>query len=361
MRCLVGTALVVHVASCALPGIHREDAAQLAEPAELDAAVSASPASDPLQDPANFNEDYETFKSLVPREHVFAEWPMPDTSEDAKAKPSYTLSDDVVTDNVTKLRWQRQPPDVYPGCKAEYEFVGRKRGQGSGCSWEEAKAYCKRPELAEALGGGTWRLPTKIELESLIEVSRINTIHPSFNIFPIDFVWSSSPYPNPIPDGKKLSWNIDFMEGLTNVGARYRGGRVICVSSPSAADGGGTTQDFQIVGGVAHDKHTSLTWQRVPDSAPRTWQEAIEYCQQLELDGGGWHLPSLKELLTIVDSSLHEPALNRGTFPFVQNARFWSGSDFLDGRERAYQVDFEKGGSWTEGDYSDKHFVRCAR
>ncbi|HTU63571.1 MAG TPA: hypothetical protein VMF89_34145, partial [Polyangiales bacterium] len=150
---------VLELAGCALPGIHREAAdgdnaprdaaagdAAMGDAAMPDAAVrdSGKPAAavasssaadedaglppDPRSDPANLNEDYATFRSLVPEQHMFAEWPMPDTSEYAKAKPSYTVDGPVIIDNVTKLRWQAKMPTIYPGCKANYEFVGRFRG-----------------------------------------------------------------------------------------------------------------------------------------------------------------------------------------------------------------------------------------
>ena len=41
---------------------------------------------------------------------------------------------------------------------------------GSGCTWEEAQKYCSDPELAKKLGGGEWREPTKIELESILDL-----------------------------------------------------------------------------------------------------------------------------------------------------------------------------------------------
>ncbi|HTU64054.1 MAG TPA: DUF1566 domain-containing protein, partial [Polyangiales bacterium] len=370
--CEVATLLLT---ACALPGIHREnsdqqavdtqdasvspdrDAAMLepAETADDDAGVSY----DPLTDPANRNEDMDAFRALVPTDHLFAEWPMPDSSEHAKAKPSYTVSEHVITDNVTKLRWQRVLPNRYPSCKGNYDFVGRLHGVGSGCTWDEARDYCSSPALAAQLGGGTWRLPTKIELESLIEPARINTIDALLNAFPIDFVWTSSPVLNPILDGLKMSWNIDFTVGESNMGGRFKSGRVRCVSSLNAT--GGREQQLQLEDVGVRDMTTGLVWQKLPDSATRTWFEASEYCEQLDLEGGGWHLPSLKELLTIVDPTRFQPAVNPRFFPFTQSARYWTSTEFLDRRNSAYQVEFERGGSWASDSYDEHHYVRCVR
>jgi hypothetical protein len=310
-------------------------------------------------DPANLNEDYATFRSLVPKEHTFAAWPMPDTSQYAKVKPSYTVGERVVTDNVTKLRWQRVLPEIYPDCQGNYDFVGKLRGVGSGCTWEEAFAYCARPELAEELGGGMWRLPTKIELESLINVHRVNAIDYSLDSFPIDSVWTSSPYPNTIVDGLKMSWSVDFMIGVSGPRGRTKGSRVRCVSGPSST--GGNAQSLELVDNVARDLVTGIAWQRFPDSATRNWRDAREYCKTLTLDGGGWHLPSLKELLTIVDATRHQPAHDMRALGYVPNAAYWSSSIYLDQRNSAFFVHFEQGVSSVSDNLDERYYVRCSR
>jgi hypothetical protein len=368
-------ALMFQLAGCSLPAIHRQgpgdgghserqgdadsDAAQRVDAVgEADPGADAGPVTDPKQDPANRNESLEAFRALVPKQHVFAEWPMPDSAPDSKQKPSLSVSEHVVTDNVTKLRWQRDLPETYPGCTGEYEFVGRKRGAGSGCTWEEAQAYCKRPELAERLGGGTWRVPTKIELESLLDVSRIAPIDPVLDDFPLDCVWSVSPVPNPA--GLKLAFALDYMEGTTMDSARFKACRVRCVSSQNAK--GGTAPDYQLEREYVRDKTTGLVWQRFPDSATRTWRDAIVYCSALETDGGGWHLPSLKELLTIVDASRSLPPTARtDAFPVMHSERYWTGSEYLDGRDVAYWVDFTLGGTGIKGTINDQHYTLCVR
>src|SRR5689334_12224492 len=120
---------MLQLVGCALPSIHRDGGRDAAMPSPArDAAMPSPPHADattsddasdagpdgydPEWDPANRNEDFETFQSLVPQEHRFAEWPMSDTFDEAKVKPSYSASELIVTDNVTKLRWQRVLPDI---------------------------------------------------------------------------------------------------------------------------------------------------------------------------------------------------------------------------------------------------------
>jgi hypothetical protein len=316
---------------------------------------------DPRSDPANLNEDYETFLSLVPKNHVFAEWPMPDTSPYSKAKPSYTVTEKVIVDNVTQLRWQAKMPTIYPGCNANLDFVGRLRGVGTGCTWEQAQAYCASPELAAQLGGGPWRVPTKIELETLIDVSRVNAVDPLFDDFPIDTVWTSSPFPNTIVDGLKMSWQVDFMSGVSGGRGRSKGSRVRCVSSPNDTGGSAPTLEITPTGNGVRDAATQLEWQRRTDSATRTWRDAIRYCKDLAIDGGGWHLPSFKELLTLVDSTRQEPAINLRWIALPSSPTFWTSSEYLDGRGTVYLVNFTKGSADVSNNHDELHYVRCVR
>ena len=357
---------LVSLAGCALPGIHRENArktpdagqdmdatVEVRKVAVIDAAVDAG---DPMMDPANHDEDLATFRTMLPRDHIYAGWPMPDNSPGAAVRPDYSATERVVTDNVTQLRWQRVLPKTYPDCKGRYPLRRELQEVGSGCTWEEARAFCRRPELEEELGPGPWRLPTKIELESLIDVTAAPAFDPLFETYPTDFFWSSSPYPN--PDGLKLAWAVDFSEGFTYASGRYKAGRVRCVSSPDEAIG--RQPDYDIAKGWVKDRNTNLIWQELPDSEARTWKQAVDYCKALTLEGGGWRLPFLKELLTLVDSSQHMPAVVRRAFPHTPDARFWTVSKFFESEDQAFQVDFAKGGV-EYSSITDELFTRCVR
>ena len=45
--------------------------------------------------------------------------------------------------------------------------------------------------------------------------------------------------------------------------------------------------------GTITDLNTGLMWQQVPSSSDYTWQEAVDYCESLELNGyDDWRMPS---------------------------------------------------------------------
>lgn len=87
--------------------------------------------------------------------------------------------------------------------------------------------------------------------------------------------------------------------------------------------------------GTITDLNTGLVWQQTPSSQTFTWQEAIEYCKELELDGkNDWRIPSLKELFSISDFSSGWPYLNTDYFDLAsgqvsKDEQFWSGNDYV--------------------------------
>lgn len=95
----------------------------------------------------------------------FADWPMPDPTAGAKVAPSYSSNSVTVVDNVTELEWQIGIPTTYPGCTGM-----RMDGQlGDLCARLEARQYCADLTIG---GHDDWRLPTLVELVSLLDTQR---------------------------------------------------------------------------------------------------------------------------------------------------------------------------------------------
>jgi len=127
-----------------------------------------------------------------------------DVTGGAPNAQSYTDNGDMtITDNVTGLMWQKA---VAPGTYTQPMAV----------------AYC--PTLA--LGGHRdWRLPTIIELVSLVDVGSSNpSIDPAFASTPSDLFWSSSP-----AAGVSAAWLVAFRGGSTYPTGLSNEGDVRCV------------------------------------------------------------------------------------------------------------------------------------
>jgi hypothetical protein len=83
---------------------------------------------------------------------------------------------------------------------------------------------------------------------------------------------------------------------------------------------------YDISSNTVRDTKTGLTWQRVLSGTALTWANAGSYCSTLELDGTGWRMPTLKELMTLVDFSAIPPAvtIDALAFPGTPAEFFWS-------------------------------------
>jgi len=151
----------------------------------------------------------------VPTAHeLWAHWPMP--NPDASIGPesstplphpmTYTLAADgggvTAYDAVTKLSWWRQAL--------------------SATTYDEAWTAC-----AKVSPGGGWRVPTRIELVSLIDFTRTPTIDTAtFLDAGGAHTWTSSAVAS--DGGPSEYWDVDFSTGLAGYGNTPS--QVLCVS-----------------------------------------------------------------------------------------------------------------------------------
>jgi uncharacterized protein DUF1566 len=110
------------------------------------------------------------------------------------------------------------------------------------------------------------------------------------------------------------------------------------------------------------DRETGLVWAKLTSTTAFTWFDAQSYCNALTTGGRlGWRLPTLQELLSLVDpnaaSLLKLPA--GAPFPNVQFF-YWSASTFASDSSVAWTVDFGFGGA-SNILKSANNFVWCVR
>ena len=93
--------------------------------------------------------------------------------------------------------------------------------------------------------------------------------------------------------------------------------------------------------GIVKDNVTGLEWQQATAPGTYTWQEAINYCENLTLGGyDDWRLPTIKELSTLVDSSRFSPAIDNTFFPGTVASQYWSSTTDTYNVANAWSVKF---------------------
>ena len=118
---------------------------------------------------------------------------------------------------------------------------------------------------------------------------------------------------------------------------------------------------------VVFDTASGLEWQRkVAPWHPVNFM-AAHYCNVANFGGHcDWRLPTVDELLSIVDIEKYDPAINENYFPDTPSTLFYS-SEYGRYTQSPYSfygygVDFERGTeSMYESDYVDSGAFRCVR
>lgn len=212
---------------------------------------------------------------------IWANWPVPG----ADHRASYTDNGDgTVRDNVTCLVWQQA------AASGTYTYA-------------EARRYCAGLELA----GGGWHLPTRIELTSIIDLSRVAPAIDTevFADTPSQFFWTSSPWA--VTTKPLRAWIINFYEGLaSNAALQSEAYWVRCVRG----DSGNAEPTYTIGAGEVTDVATGLVWQRRGTSTMISASKATSLCASR-----GMRLPTLRELSTTVDETRVAPAIDTDVFP----------------------------------------------
>ena len=91
------------------------------------------------------------------------------------------------------------------------------------------------------------------------------------------------------------------------------------------------------------DTTTGLEWLRAPLGRFEHHQ-AIDACAAVEHDGGGFRLPTRAELLTLVDITRFDPAIDTAAFPDIKGGWFWSSDLCAWSSASAWLVSFLSGG-----------------
>src|SRR5208283_5860296 len=95
------------------------------------------------------------------------------------------------------------------------------------------------------------------------------------------------------------------------------------------------------------DNETGLVWEQSPSTALFAWYETGPHCNELTLSNRmGWRVPTLQELLSLVDQSIgpltpYIPMLPIGNpFSNVQSSYYWSATSIANDDSNAWVLNF---------------------
>jgi hypothetical protein len=113
---------------------------------------------------------------------------------------------------------------------------------------------------------------------------------------------------------------------------------------------GGLPRSYEVGTETVMDCVTGLEWQRVVAPESFTPAAAISYCDGLTLGGySDWRLPSTIELITLVDYTIANPAIDAAAFPETPPEYFWTASPLLrepDPDAHWWYVNFDDGSAY---------------
>ncbi len=216
----------------------------------------------------------------------WVQWkPLADNRNSSDFATAGSESETVVLDHETELMWERLP-------SLQSQVV-----------WQEADAHCTDLKLG---GYDDWRVPTRVELESIVDFSRFNPAtatpfrvpeHPPpfFSLF----YWTASKHNFGGADDMSR-FAVDFDLGQTAWETTTLPLLVRCVRGGTSAEYPNRKR-FLAQGDVVHDRATHLDWARTCSEIDES-SKAEDYCDSLKLEGWShWRLPTIRELQSIID------------------------------------------------------------
>jgi hypothetical protein len=278
-------------------------------------------------------------------------------------RASTTDQGDSVHDNVTCLDWQKTAPS------GTY-------------TWDQAHAYCDGLTLS---GHDDWRLPTRIELTSIVDFTQSPAIdRASFPSAPGGFHKTASDWILTIRQtgagaGTDVAWAFNVSDGIvSNAYSKATASALRCVrgggagEAPSDPAVAPPNQYTVVATGEVQDNYTGLVWQQGYSAATMTFAEAGAYCTSLGLNGQTWRLPSIRELATLVDEAQVAPSINRTMFPNTRygsrsNNWYWASHAARGNAQAAWALNFDDGftgfnagasGAWN---YWTAAWTKCVR
>lgn len=276
-----------------------------------------------------------------------------------------------VQDNVTGLMWEVKTAD------GGLQDWGRTFTNNGDNRAGDTSTYQAAVNATNLCGYNDWRTPANDELQSIVDYS---VVYPGptidSNWFPNsrgNWFWSATPYAGGYPG----TWGVNFYLGITSYGSDLTNPSIFTHYVRLVRGGlSPITPRYTVSanGQEITDNQTKLIWRRcaeglVYDGVTCTgivsWfshELALLHAkEQANSSGLDWRLPNIKELSSITNISLINPAIAPLAFPATPTTtNFWSSSPYISCPCDAWSVYFYNG-SVTHRNRSSSNYVRLVR
>lgn len=114
--------------------------------------------------------------------------------------------------------------------------------------------------------------------------------------------------------------------------------------------------------GLVYDTRTKLTWTDPSPVTQQTWTGAKNYCTNLTTSNGGWRLPTVAELSSLLDlAATSAPKIDHAAFPNTANDHYWTSTPMAGDSTKAWIVSFTDRGGSQATEVDTERSVRCVR
>jgi Protein of unknown function (DUF1566) len=264
-----------------------------------------------------------------------------------------------VLDRTTGLMWEVKEAD---GGLFDYRNLYTNIGDGrSG----DASHFVDTVNALGLCGANDWRLPSRPQLESLLDYSRAGfspMVDPQWFPNSLGALHWTSTSSKINGGGAGYWWAVNFLTGKSMWrGGRYDADPVRLVRAGYAIPG----KRWKIAGtdgSEVLDTHTRLIWRRCAEG--RQWTgaacsgtgsdaltgiDAAEHAlAESARTGQPWRLPNVKELSSLVDTKFNFPSIDGAIFPAFEVAVFHTGTFWAGNPVYTWRVWFDRGEVTTD-------------
>jgi hypothetical protein len=280
----------------------------------------------------------------------------------------------MVKDNVTGLIWEMKTNK--DGVKNYNDPHDADNTYDWYDSTTDINDFIKALNDANYGGYSDWRMPTINELDYIVNYS-IPYPGPVIDTgyFPntaVSWYWSSTAS----ADDTDSAWFVSFNSGVVSDLGKSQS----CYTRAVRVGQSGTSNYSVVYNGLSDyastatgvytdngdgtvtETSTGLMWQQASSSTAKTWDQALAYCEGLNLGSyTDWRLPTTKELRSLLDYSRYNPAINTTYFPGTVSSFYWSSTTVAYSTLNAWGVNFYYGWNVYPEKLNGPYYVRTVR